>query len=1106
MRKFSASLVGALACLALAASPSLSPAVPPQQVGGGDAYRPEIKKTTPKQRRAALEAMQIPDGMQKELFAAEPMVVNPVAFCFDAQGRLFVAESFRQSRGVEDNRGHMDWLNEDLAAQTVADRDAYMRKHLADNLDYYTTEHERIRLLEDRDGDGKADKATVFADGFNELVEGTGAGVLCYRGSVYYTCIPRLWRLTDTNGDGRADEQDVLHEGYGVRTAFRGHDLHGLTVGPDGKIYYSIGDRGFNVVTPEGRVKNTETGAVFRCNPDGSELEVFAFGLRNPQELAFDKYGNLFTGDNNSDSGDKARWVHVVEDGDSGWRMAYQYLADRGPWNREKLWHPYHEGQPAYIVPPVANLANGPSGLVYYPGTGLPERYDDHFFLCEFRGGPTNSGVLSFAVEPHGATFKLGEVERTLWSVLATDVDFGPDSRLYISDWINGWNGPGMGRIYAVSDPASQKNPIVAETQKLLAEGMADRPQSELLDLLAHPNMKVRLAAQFELAARGEKSLNALTQLAQTGKHQLARLHAIWGLGQIAESRPEALDSFIALLEDDDLQVRSQAAKLLGDHGRKDAAAALIAHLKDESLRVRFFAAQSLGKLGAPEAVLPLVEMLRENDNRDPMLRHAGVMGLVGTADLSALLAVAEDESDAVRMGVLLALRRKHSPEVARFLDDVQPALVVEAARAIHDLPIPEAMPRLAALVDRAGLTSDALLRRVLNANFRLGGAENALAVARYATRPDAPEAMRLEAVKMLADWTEPAPTDRVLNMWRPLEPRDPQIAKTALRAVLPGIVTATDAVRGAGAKVAAQLGIREIGPALVKLAEDASQPAGRRVEAIDALLSLNDPRLEKVMRAALADAVPEVRAAGRRALAKLHPAEAVDSLQKALKSGETVERQNALATLAALDDPRVDTILAAWLDKLLTGDVAAEIQLDLLEAAAKRKSGDVQKRLAKYEAGRAADAPLAAYRATLQGGDAERGRDIFFHRVRVSCVRCHTIDGRGGEVGPDLSKIGVEKRRDYLLEAIVLPNKSIAKGFSTAMLILDSGKVVSGIVKEETDQALRLITAEGKFVTVAKNEIDERLKGQSPMPADVVKQLSKRDLRDLVEFLSRRK
>ena len=99
----------------------------------------------------------------------------------------------------------------------------------------------------------------------------------------------------------------------------------------------------------------------------GSNLEVFATGLRNPQELAFDQYGNLFTGDNNSDSGDRARWVHVVQDGDTGWRMEYQYLSDRGPFNREKIWHPYNDDTPAYIVPPIRNFADGPSGLVYYP-------------------------------------------------------------------------------------------------------------------------------------------------------------------------------------------------------------------------------------------------------------------------------------------------------------------------------------------------------------------------------------------------------------------------------------------------------------------------------------------------------------------------------------------------------------------------------------------------------------------------------------------------------------------------------------------------------------------------------------------------------------------
>src|SRR5207248_6197568 len=145
-----------------------------------------------------------------------------------------------------------------------------------------------------------------------------------------------------------------------------------------------IGDRGFNVTTSDGRsLAVPDTGSVLRCNPDGTELEVFATGLRNPQELAFDAFGNLFTGDNNSDSGDRARWVYLVEGGDSGWRIGYQYLDTRGPWNAEKMWHKQWGEQAAFLVPPVENIANGPSGVTMYPGTGLPKEYAGRFFLSD---------------------------------------------------------------------------------------------------------------------------------------------------------------------------------------------------------------------------------------------------------------------------------------------------------------------------------------------------------------------------------------------------------------------------------------------------------------------------------------------------------------------------------------------------------------------------------------------------------------------------------------------------------------------------------------------------------------------------------------------------
>ena len=193
-----------------------------------------------------------------------------------------------------------------------------------------------------------------------------------------------------------------------------------------------------------------DTGSVLRCEPDGSNLEIFATGLRNPQELAFDDHGTWFTCDNNSDGGDKARWVHLVEGGDSGWRMGYQYLdfpTSRGPWNAEKLWYPRWDGQAAYIVPPIVNISDGPSGLTHDPGTGLPAKYRDHFFLADFRGTNRQQRHPLVRQQAQGGLVRAGRRRATsIWGVLATDVDYRPRRlRVHLTDWVNGWNKTGQG-------------------------------------------------------------------------------------------------------------------------------------------------------------------------------------------------------------------------------------------------------------------------------------------------------------------------------------------------------------------------------------------------------------------------------------------------------------------------------------------------------------------------------------------------------------------------------------------------------------------------------------------------------------------------------------
>ncbi len=1117
------------ACAAFVASSSVLATGPAR--GQDELYKPEVAAASPDASQS-IRSIRPPAGFKVELFASEPMVANPVAFCVDERGRFFVAETFRLHDGVTDNRSHMDWLDADMASRTVADRVAMYRKFLKpDEFAHYQVEHDRVRLVEDRDGDGKADHASVFADGFKNAADGIGAGLLARKGDVFYTCIPDLWRLRDKDGDGKAEVKEALSTGYGVHVAFLGHDLHGLKMGPDGRLYFSVGDRGLNVTTREGKhLFAPDFGSVLRCEPDGSKLEIFATGLRNPQELAFDDFGNLFTCDNNSDGGDQARWVHVVEGGDSGWRMGYQYLdfpTSRGPWNAEKLWHPRWDGQAAYIVPPIINIANGPSGLVHDPGTGFPAAYRGHFFLADFRGGAGNSGIRSFANKPKGASFELVDAQEFVWSVLATDVDFGPDGSMYVLDWTNGWDKTGKGRIWKVT--AKETDPKAAEVKKLIAEGMTKRPDDELAKLLGHRDQRVRMESQFELVDRALKldrdwwERTPLTKVASEENPQLARLHAIWGLGQIARVKDLARRSLGPLpieryFNDKDPEVRAQVAKVLGDIGwppwtpASNHYGVKIHELKSNLInegnpRVRFFLAKLARGLGEEEGSQSLFDMLRKNNDEDAYLRHATVMGLVrdniGPSGVETILKGAADPSPAVRLGVLLALRRLGRPEVAKFLDDADPRVATEAGLAIYEVPIPDAMPALAAIAPRKGLT-ERLLRRAINAANRVGRPEDASALAAVAGRSEVSKDGRVESLSILAAWANPPGRDRINGLWRPIDARPAKVAADALRPAVKGLLEdAPDEVRREAIRAVAELGIREAGPDLLALVVRGKGSGAARADAIKVLEKLGDPRLAEAVEAAAGSDDGAVRSEGLRILIRLNPGRAIPALAKVLDSGSIPERQRALEILGPTDRPEADPIVARWLDRLIEHKAPAAIEMELIDAASKRKSAEVRDRLAQFERERPKDGPIADHHAELEGGDVERGRKIYSDNAAVYCVRCHKVKGEGGEVGPDLTGIGTRHPRAYLLESIVVPNQAIAQGFESVLIARNDGQVVTGVFKSEDDKVVRIMTAEAKLVEVPKADIDERKRGGSAMPEDLVKKLTRAEIRDLVEFLA---
>jgi quinoprotein glucose dehydrogenase len=1100
--------------------------------------------TLPSQAELGMKKFQIASGLKAELFAAEPMLQNPVSFSIDEHGRFFIAETHRYGVSILDITQNLPWLLDDLSFRKVEDRSAFLQKTFSTNESILTKDSELVRLVADKSGSGKADTSSVFASGFNQVPSGAAAGILARKGQVWFACIPDLWRMDAPLDAEMTQAREKLHTGFGVHIGVTGHDLHGLRLGPDGKLYMSSGDRGFVVKNEEGKLLNyPDTGTVLRCNPDGSDLEVVAIGLRNPQELAFDQYGNLFTDDNDTAGEDHSRVIHVVEGADYGWRCSYQHMSGFGPWNKEKVWM----GNIDDALPWCGYVSQGPAGLTYYPGTGLPDKYKNHFLVCDFPGG-----VRSFTLKPRGASFETAENEKFVWNLWPTDVEFGPDSHVYISDWVEGWQMPNKGRIYRLVDPGQTNNAPAEQVKALLSEGMEKRTLEELTKLLSHSDMRVRLEAQYALADKGLSASSALRGVAlNTSSAQLARIHAIWGIGQIVanrlrlESRGDEfkkqltetqLDPLLLLLSDRDAEVRAQAAKLFGDNQMSESYLDLVRLLKDANPRVQFFAVNSLGKLKEKTGIEPIKDFLRKNQDRDAYLTHAGVMALLNIGDMEAILAAGKDKSAAVRRASLLCLRRLESPEISRFLKDPEERLVVEAARAINDVPINGAMPELAAMLDqkhsqlwsssvvqqqyaadtkvgksinaktgwRHTLPYEQLLLRAINANFRLGQLEHAKLLVNFAERDDSPESMRVAALEALADWATPQSLDRVMGLWRPLPAREKSVAQDALRPYLFNLLqTKNEKVLTALARCSASLKINEASIILAGKFQKGEVSPATRIELLQAMAELKDSRLDRAIATALSDTNNAVRRAGVKVLSKLDLPSAPEMLEKMIASEKDIKLcQAAYATLGQIKGEAADNVIMHSLDQLCSGNLRPELQLDLLEAAAKRSSTNVQAAVAKYEASEPND-EFKGYHAVLAGGDLEEGKKIFTERAGVECMRCHALSGKGGVVGPDLAGIGKRQTREYLLESILQPNKQIAPGFENVTLIMQNGTSLAGIVKSENANELVLNSPEDGNITVKKNEIQSRQRGLSAMPEGISKMLSKQDMRNLLEYLA---
>jgi quinoprotein glucose dehydrogenase len=1128
-----------------------------------------------------MAAFKVPEGMKVELFAAEPQLASPVAIGLDERNRVFVAEEYRFNLGTEENRTRPFFLEDDLQLQTLDDRlKMYEKfaKNFAGGMEWFRKVGDQVRLVEDIDGDGKADRSTVFAPDFNGTLDGLAAGIMAQDGEIYFTCIPNLWRLRDTDDDGIADERTVIHTGFGVNAGFLGHDLHGLCRGPDGKLYFSVGDRGFHLMTHAGEILHgPRNGAVFRCYPDGRDLEVVCRGLRNPQELAFDQFGNLFAADNNCDKGDHSRLVYCLEGSDSGWNMSFQSIPEpylTGPWSAERMWSLWtrdvaatqpqgvavpssriDDDRPGWLLPPVGKLGAGPSGFTYYPGTGLPPRYDHHFLMCNFTG---NGGIESFSLKGRGAGFEMIDEHDFMKPILASDCEFGYDGKLYVADFVNLiWNGGSAGgRIYTVFDPRYINDPAVKSTKELVRSGFKKLETDRLKDQLSHADQRVRQRAQFELVARGNASTPVFQATLATSTHPLARLHALWGLGQLAESQrdtagrstdngPNAAEAIMLSLGDKDDEIRAWSARLLGDRRHQAAAGALVKLLADRSPRVRLFAAMAIGKLRYDPGPPPLLHLINQNDDADPWLKHGCVMALAGIATSNPhqfLTPLFAEKSAAIRHAALLATRylykQRHewsfhlaadAPVSIPFdehcqqamqdlLRDEDPRIVTEAARAINDLPLPAAYPSLADVASTpARLTGtavpDALVRRVINANFRLGDLASARRVVSLVINPLLVPSMRQEALSALIDWDQPSPRDRVTGFWNPVRARHPdeldQLKSLFVEQIAVLLGQADNELQTGAMNLVAHYQLPMDDSLFASWVSDPARSVAAQSSALRLLATRKSPLALAAIELTLGGDRPTLRADARDMYAMLKPAESISLLELTLdsESASTIEKQRALKTLASLKLEPADRLLGTWTSRLDDDQVADSLQLDVLEAAVSRDLPELKQSADRFRARLALGDLMTQNRISINGGDAERGRQVFVSHRNGQCLRCHKVGATiaGGNAGPDLNQVATRHNRASLLQSLIEPNAKIAKGFESTTLVTNDGRILGGIIRSEDTNEIVLEMPDGHQVSIKVADVDERSSPKSAMP-EMNRVLSPRELRDVVEFLSQLK
>jgi putative membrane-bound dehydrogenase-like protein len=952
-----------------------------------------------------LKSLRAAEGLEVSLFACEPLITNPAAIDVDTHGRVWVAE--------------IQWYRA-AAKEPAADK---------------------IKVLEDTDGDGRADRAVVFAEGLFCPMS------ICVAGDkVYVACSPDLWVYEDKDGDLRADGPPRK-----VLTGFKGrnhdHGAHSLTLGPDHKWWMSHGDAGFDVTGTDGSHVEFKWGAVLRGELDGSQLEMVAKNFRNPYEVCVSSFGESYLSDNDNDGNFSVRICWLMEGGNYGW---FGHPPARVP--REvpfgEHWH-FRGHVPGYVPATLVTGFGSPCGICFYEGDALGPH---------FKNAPlhTDAGPREVRLYRHE---KVGAGMRATNEVIISssedkyfrpdDICTAPDGSLYVSDWYDGgvgghaYNNPDQGRIFLVRPPG-----------KRLAKPGKPGPYASIDDAIAglkSPNLATQFLARERLLTEGQQSTAALTALL-TAEDPNYRARALWVLDRLGgEARQKVVDQ----LHDPSGRMRALAARILRRHG-EEYRGPLLALVDDSEIEVRRELLLAMRHWRGTDVDAALFKLASAYDGTDRYL-------------LEAINIAASDRQK--ELGLALAKAARISFDNVDLLQALDPDA---AARVLsHGL-------RQTGLDDAA--RTRLLIRLSTIPSVRAGEIILSAALDREAGATSRQAALSAVTRNLPEDWKELADRPELVAAMAQLL-TEPELQATAIEMI-------------------DKQHLRRCGGMLLVVAYDVELPGEIRARALAAAARLGTEGAIAASESVLRESNAELRAAATKALVELQAWGPVKAL---LTSAETPTALKTVLIERATDSVAGSLVLLRLIEEgALPDELRATVIARTTRHVDTGVRILYERFVPESERPKRLGAAVKADDILAMTGDENRGRTIFFKSSAARCKACHRVNGFGNIVGPDLSQIGKKYERRALLETILDPSKAIAPEYIVHLVETTGGEVHAGFIVEQNDSELVLKNVEGKSIRVPKTEVaTTQPQKQSMMPELVLQDITAQDAADLLAYLS---